>query len=121
MKAPAIFTWPTPWLWGAIAFIVIMDADGVSEVLGRTCAIIIAASLINYFRERRGSGESSETRGELPARLDEIERRLTDTQDVMIALSEKMDRWEEEGRPAGAEAPSSPVGSQPPFEGGRSL
>ena len=32
----------------------------------------------------------------LKVRLDEIDRRLTDVQDVMIALSEKFDRWEEE-------------------------
>ena len=33
---------------------------------------------------------------ELKERLDEIDRRLTDVQDVMIALSEKFDRWEAE-------------------------
>ena len=36
---------------------------------------------------------------EVRTRLDEIERRLTDVQDVMISLSEKFDRWEE-GRAA---------------------
>lgn len=31
-------------------------------------------------------------------RLDEIERRLTDTQDVMLVLSEKVDHWEADRR-----------------------
>ena len=44
-------------------------------------------------------GEASRIEGEglaeVRTRLDEIERRLTDVQDVMISLSEKFDRWEE--------------------------
>ena len=31
---------------------------------------------------------------EVLERLAQIERRLTDTQDVMLALSDKLDRWE---------------------------
>ena len=38
---------------------------------------------------------SAKDRQETDHRLDEIERRLTDVQDVMIALSEKFDRMEE--------------------------
>ena len=38
---------------------------------------------------------SATNRDELDSRLDQIERRLTDVQDVMIALSEKFDRLEE--------------------------
>ena len=37
----------------------------------------------------------------LSQRLDEIERRLTDVQDVMLALSEKFDRWESASFQAG--------------------
>ena len=48
-------------------------------------------------------GEAPKVEGkalaEIRPRLDEIERRLTDVQDVMISLSEKFDRWEE-GRAA---------------------
>jgi hypothetical protein len=40
-------------------------------------------------------------------RLVEIERRMTDTQDVMIALSDKMARWEEERTLAGRERATS--------------
>ena len=47
-------------------------------------------------------------RGGLDERLEQIERRLTDTQDVMIALSEKVDRLEEEGRPQAATASPEP-------------
>jgi len=122
MKAPTIFTWPTPWLWGAIAFLVVINADGFSELVGRACVIVIVASAIHYFRERRRRPEeNSGSHGGLSGRLDEIERRLTDTQDVMIALSEKMDRWELEGRPTGGEEPPDRVGSPPPVQGGPTL
>lgn len=43
----------------------------------------------------------------LAARLDMIESRLTDTQDVMIALSEKIDRMEEAKVEGNKEAPQS--------------
>ena len=39
-----------------------------------------------FFRNSRGA----------KARLDQMDRRMTDVQDVMIALSEKFDRWERE-------------------------
>jgi len=32
--------------------------------------------------------------GGLDERVEQIERQLTDTQDVMLALSDKLDRWE---------------------------
>ncbi len=56
---------------------------------------------VNYVRLKaklpRGGGEAGGKEGDASNdRLSEIERRLTDTQDVMIALSEKFDRWEEE-------------------------
>ena len=38
--------------------------------------------------------------GDIPARLDEVEARLPVVLDVMIVVSEKMDRWEREGVPA---------------------
>ena len=42
-----------------------------------------------------GSIGPSKDLKEMGGRLDEIERRMTDVQDVMIALSEKFDRLEE--------------------------
>ena len=44
----------------------------------------------------------------LNQRLDTIERRLTDTQDVMIALSEKVDQWEAERARATRSPESTP-------------
>jgi hypothetical protein len=35
---------------------------------------------------------------EVLERLAHVERRWTDTQDVMLALSEKLDHWEQESR-----------------------
>ncbi|MBT4503879.1 MAG: hypothetical protein HOC74_39465 [Gemmatimonadetes bacterium] len=49
-----------------------------------------------FFRNSRGPARYEETLDEVKVRLDEIERRMTDVQDVMIALSEKFDRWERE-------------------------
>lgn len=121
MRVPTIFTWPIPWLWGALALIIIMDANGFSEVLGRTCAIFIVASIIHCIRGRRGSGECSDARGNLSGRLAEIERRLTDTQDVMIALSEKVDRWEQDGRRAGGEGAARSREADSPLRGGPTL
>jgi hypothetical protein len=61
----------------------------------------IVWKIMDYLRLKAtvsGSGKGTGTpeMGRLEARLEEIERRLTDVQDVMIALSEKFDRWEAE-------------------------
>lgn len=98
MCIPKIFRWPSPWMWGAIIVLVCLGSEG--SFLAWLCVVVIAASLIHYMR--RGRGEDTErvrmtgTDRDVDQRLMEIERRLTDTQDVMIALSEKMDTWEAE-------------------------
>jgi len=74
-------------------------------------SLVIAASVLHYIRSRRGK-VSADTRQagadvDFDQRLVEIERRMTDTQDVMIALSDKMDRWEEERTLAGRERATS--------------
>jgi len=77
------------------------------EIALGVCLIILAGGLVNaintYVTNRsklkKREMENPQSKGEkddLQARLDEIERRLTDVQDVMIALSEKFDRWERE-------------------------
>jgi len=77
------------------------------EIALGVCLIILAGGLVNaintYVSNRsklkKREMENPQSKGEkddLQARLDEIERRLTDVQDVMIALSEKFDRWERE-------------------------
>ena len=104
MRIPTIFHWPTPWLWFGLT-ILLVAMVGDSEVMAIAALIVLAASVAHIAR-----GKAGRTRPEIPGgnagsgeppgldlRLTEIERRLTDTQDVMIALSEKMDRWEREG------------------------
>ena len=64
-------------------------------------AFIGIKSLVSHLRLKaslpRGvGGVDEEEKEELRTRLEEMDRRLTDIQDVMIALSEKFDRWEEE-------------------------
>ena len=64
-------------------------------------AIIGIKSLVSHLRLKASLPSGARTvdeeeKEELRTRLGEIERRLTDIQDVMIALSEKFDRWEEE-------------------------
>lgn len=96
MAIPKPFQWPTPWLWGALILMVVVESSGFFDAVVSACGITIVASVIHYFRERRGAGPAEPQQGALAARLSQIERRLTDTQDVMIALSEKVDRWDEE-------------------------
>ena len=56
-------------------------------------ALIILASSVHKYIDRRGKGNvPSGAEGRLIARMDELERRLTDIQDVMITIDEKMDR-----------------------------
>jgi hypothetical protein len=76
----------------------------VLEVLFGICLIILCSGLVNYLgiRARKGYPEverkkiDDESMDMLYARLDTLEQRMTDVQDVMIALSEKFDRWDEE-------------------------
>ena len=97
MCIPKIFSWPTPWLWGAILVLFLVGADHFAERVSTVCLIVIAASLVYYVRKRRGRfDERVAAPDDLDTRLAEIERRLTDTQEVMIALSEKMDKWDQE-------------------------
>ena len=59
---------------------------------------LVCFKVVDYLRLKAtisddGTGRPALT--DLHERLDEIERRLTDVQDVMISLSEKFDRWEQ--------------------------
>ena len=64
--------------------------------------VFIVVRIMNYLQLRATVSEHTQQaslgRGVLEERLAEIERRLTDVQDVMIALSEKFDRWDERSR-----------------------
>jgi len=60
--------------------------------LGIGIAIIILASAVCKYVEGRADGMPSETEARLMARMNELDRRLTDIQDIMITLDEKLDR-----------------------------
>ncbi|MEE3041162.1 MAG: hypothetical protein VX948_09870 [Candidatus Latescibacterota bacterium] len=60
--------------------------------------IILVSGLVRWINaksDQRAHG-SSVMDDEVLERLAQIECRLTDTQDVMLALSDKSDRWEQE-------------------------
>ncbi len=124
MTIPAIFRWPSPWLWGAIGVLILADSHDFWDWIQISC-LVLFASVVYYVRNRTGLGRGTDTLsatpraldqrlderkseqsmsagegGDIPARLDEVEARLRDVLDVMIAVSEKMDRWEREGVPA---------------------
>lgn len=76
------------------------------EIALGVCLIILAGGAVNAVNTYISSRAKQEKQGKagrpgnpeepIELRLTEVERRLTDVQDVMIALSEKFDRWEEE-------------------------
>ena len=60
------------------------------------CFIILCGGLVNwgnmYYSSRRGRDKKSEQEEDrIVKRLERVEQRLTEVQDVMIALSEKID------------------------------
>jgi hypothetical protein len=94
MTIPAIFHWPSPWLWGAIGVLILADSHGFWDWIQGSAWLVLFASVVYYVRNRTGLGRGTDTLSATPRaldqRLDSIERRLTDTQDVMIAVSEKV-------------------------------
>lgn len=61
--------------------------------IGLMVALIILASSVHRYVDRRGKGSvPSDAEQRLMARMDELERRLTDIQDVMITIDEKLSR-----------------------------
>ena len=61
--------------------------------IGIMVAVIILASAVHKYVERRGKGSvPSDAESRLIARMDELDRRLTDIQDVMITIDDKLDR-----------------------------
>ena len=64
-------------------------------IAGMALSGFVMAKIMEYLRLKATvSGEKDVPQDEMRTRLHEIERRLTDVQDVMIALSEKIDRME---------------------------
>jgi hypothetical protein len=63
------------------------------------CALILAVGFTAYLWRRGGSGgPDPDAVAAMNERIAQIESRMTDTQDVMIALSEKLDRIDDRGR-----------------------
>ncbi len=64
------------------------------------CAIILAIGFTAYLIRRGGRqpAPDPEAAEAMDERISRIESRMTDTQDVMIALSEKLDRIDDGGR-----------------------
>ena len=61
--------------------------------IGVMVALIILASAAHKYVDRRTKGSiPSDAEERLNARMDELDRRLTDIQDVMITIDEKLSR-----------------------------
>ena len=61
--------------------------------IGIMVAIIILASAVHKYVDRRTKGSiPSDAEERLSTRMDELDRRLTDIQDVMITIDEKLSR-----------------------------
>jgi hypothetical protein len=92
----------TTFFFAIMAFVGLLAKPG-SNLLGVAIAYFAILGVVWLVQNLRlktslpggaGSG-SAKDRQDLESRLAEIERRLTDVQDVMIALSEKFDRVQE--------------------------
>ena len=73
--------------------------NGFLQVAIGVCLIILCSGLINwgnkhYSSRKRQDKKAEEEENLIVERLERVEERLTEVQDVMIALSEKIDRLE---------------------------
>ena len=88
----------------ASIFFAVVGLFGVGNGTGFIVSVCFFATLgvlgmVRYLRLKtalpQGAGTDAEASPKrIGERLDEIDRRLTDVQDVMIDISEKFDRWE---------------------------
>jgi hypothetical protein len=61
--------------------------------VGIMVALIILASAVHKYIEKRGKENvPSDAESRLMGRMEELDRRLTDIQDVMITVDEKLNR-----------------------------
>lgn len=66
--------------------------------IGVMVAIIILASAVHKYVERRFRGTvPGDAEKRLNARMDELDRRLTDIQDIVLSIDEKLSRESREG------------------------
>ena len=83
---------PSGWFFDALAAIALVTLFGLLLNGGYWIHV--------HLEDRRARAKAGPAEGEVGRRLDELEARTRDVLDVMIALSEKMDRWEREGAPS---------------------
>jgi hypothetical protein len=70
---------------------------GFAEMaLGIGCLVLLGKVVDRFSGRREEGGLSAAQAARLEERLAEVERRLTDVQEVQIALSEKSELWQQE-------------------------
>ena len=70
--------------------------NGFLQIAIGVCLIILCSGLVNkhYMSRKRQDEKAKEEENLIVERLERVEQRLTEVQDVMIALSEKIDHME---------------------------
>jgi len=48
MTIPAIFHWPSPWLWGAIGVLILADSHGFWDWIQGSAWLVLFASVVYY-------------------------------------------------------------------------
>ncbi len=76
--------------------------SGFLQVAIGVCFIILCSGLVNwgnkyYSSRKRRDKKSEQEEDRIVKRLERVEQRLTEVQDVMIALSEKIDYMDDVG------------------------
>lgn len=85
---------------GIVVINIIENEHIMIPIMGMVLGGYLIAKTMDYLKLKATvSGDKDVPQGEMRDRLAEIERRLTDVQDVMIALSEKFDRMESDEKP----------------------
>ena len=80
---------------GIVLVRTIEDEVMLIPIVGMTLSAFLFTRIMEYLKLKATISEDKEgPQDETQDRLDEIKRRLTDVQDLMIALSEKMDRMD---------------------------
>ena len=84
----------------------------ILHIFAGIALIVLAAGMVNWVNmymegKKAQMKTTAEAPDDLTQRLDDVEGRLRDVLDVMLALSEKMDRWERDGVPASRD-PATP-------------
>ena len=105
---PAFIFHPWDGLHGPLGWFGVSSWFG--DALGAMVLVTLFGLLLNggywihvHLEDRRARTKGALAEGDIARRLDEVEARTRDVLDVMIALSEKLDRREREGAPTAAD------------------